>query len=173
MKTIRLASALSLILVAMAFASFGSETQTNKFRLGIYNSRSVALAYGRSKANNEVISKLFAEADKAKAAGDNAKLDQLKKEGAARQDRLHRQVFGDAPIDDILDGALKASLPEIEKKANVTKIATKAPTDPAVETVDITTAMVDVFEPTPETRKLIEEIAKHPPLKASEFPIKD
>lgn len=173
MKTLRFASILGLILVATAFTSSGSETQTNKTRVGIYNSRSVAMAYGRSKANMEAISKLKTEADKAKAAGDTAKLEQLKKEGASRQDRMHRQVFGDAPIDDILDGALKASLPEIEKKANVTKIAAKAPTDTTIETVDITTALVDVFEPTPETRKMIEDLARHPPLKASEFPLKD
>jgi hypothetical protein len=150
-----------------------SETETNKPRIGIYNSRAVALAYGRSKAHNQSIATLVADANKAKASGDTNKLQALKKEGASRQDRLHRQVFGDAPIDDILDGALKPALPEIQKKANVTKLLSTAPKDATVETVDVTAAMVDFFEPTPETRKMIEDLAKHPPLKPSQFPLKD
>jgi len=141
--------------------------------VGIYNSRSVALAWGRSKAHNDIVAKLYDEAQKAKAAGDSVKLKELQKQGSSMQDKLHRQVFGDAPIDDILNTPLKAALPDIMKKAGVTQIATKPPKGITVKTVDITEALVDYFNPTPETRKMISDLAKHPPLSQDKFPLKD
>lgn len=151
-----------------------SVIQTNSDQcVGIYNSRAVALAWGRSKAHNDVITQLYAEAQKAKATGDSAKLKELRKQGSSMQDKLHRQVFGDAPIDDILSTALKDALPAIMKKAGVTQIAAKTPNNSTVKTVDITEALVDYFNPTPQTRKMISDLVKHPPLSQDKFPLKD
>jgi hypothetical protein len=147
------------------------QTQS-KIRVGVYNSRSVALAYYRSEAHGEKIAKLKAGYEKAKAAGDKEGMAKFEKLGPGEQDKAHRQVFGNAPIDDIMEG-LKDALPEIREKAGVDKIAREQTSDPAIEIVDITSKLVEHFKPTKETLKIIEEMKKHPPLSDDKFPIKD
>jgi hypothetical protein len=162
--------------LAFCLNALAAETKESagpaKTRIGTYESRAVGLAYGRSKVLNDRITALRAEAEKARQAGDEKRLAEFKKAGAASQDRLHRQVFGDAPIDDIME-IIKDALPAIQKQANVSKIVREAKAGPTVEIVDVTPLLVAHFNPTKETLKMIEEIKKHPPLKASEFPIKD
>ncbi len=164
-------AALGVALLVQAAVKAAENAPPAKTRVGVYDSRAVALAYGRSPMFQAKANKLYADAKQAKAAGDKERLAQLEKEGPALQDRMHRQVFGDAPIDDVLE-SIKDALPEIQKKANVQKLAPKAPADPGVEVVDVTPLLVEQFHPTEKTLKMIEEMKKHPPLSPDKFPMK-
>jgi len=146
--------------------------QTGSKRVGVYDSRSVALACGRSTQFNQVAQKLCAEYEKAKTAGDTKRLAELNKEGEGRQDRMHRQVFGDAPIEDILE-TIKPDLAAIQRQAGVQDIVARGRQDRTVETVDVTTQIVALFHPTSQTLQGIEELKTHPPLPADQFPLND
>lgn len=163
-----------LILMASVSANAADDAgkTPERTRVGIYNSRAVALAFYRSESWQKQVSQHMAESKKAKEAGDKKREAELQTWGDGGQDRAHRQVFGDAPIDNIL-ATMTNSLPQIEKQAKVQKIVAKPPKDAAVEVVDVTSLMVEQFRPTPETLKLIDELKNHPPLSQDKFPIKD
>ena len=101
-----------------------SEVDWSNLRVGVYNTRAVALAWERSKQHNAEIDAKMAQCKKAEGASDTKRVKELKAWGKARQKRLHYQVFSDAPIGDIM-ARLKERLPEIARKAGVNVIVAK------------------------------------------------
>ncbi len=141
------------------------------FRLGVFESRAIAIAYAPSRFNTAP-KKLMEEQKKAESEGNSKRIEELKKEGARLQDRLHRQGFGNAPVNDLLEH-IKGSFPDACKAAGVEAIVTGVVfKNPGVETVDVTDLLVKPFEPSAKTLKHIEEIKKHPPLDENAFPLK-
>ncbi len=133
-------------------------------RVGEYNTRAVALAWGRSKESDREVQALMAEHKKAKAAGDTKRMKELETMAKQRQDRRHRQVFGDAPIPDVM-ARLRDDLPEIARQAGVQVIVARGCYQgPPATVVDITDRLVEQFHPTGKTRRLIRELEKHPPI---------
>ena len=154
-------------LPVLLMGSCAAQSLPSPDKVGIYNSRAVALAYGRSKQHNESVSKLVADAYKAKNAGDKETFSKLQKDIEARQDRLHQQVFGDVRIDDVMK-VMEPSLAALKKNAGVDRIVDKRDAPSGVRTVDVTRQLVDYFQPTDKTLEMIDETLKHPPLK--DFP---
>jgi hypothetical protein len=160
----------TLIAMAIVLAAAGNTLGQNpatrpseKIRIGTYNTRAVALVYLRSASNDEV-AKLRGEIEKAKAAGDEKRVQELMPQGERGQRRAHAQVFSNAPIDNILP-KLRDSMPAVAKKANVAAIIPSADWyDPAVELVDVTDLLVEQFKPTAETRKIMAELSKNQPV---------
>jgi hypothetical protein len=106
-------------------AGLAQETgSTAKTRVGIYDSRAVAVAFAGSAAFNRWLSNLKAEHEKAKASGDQKRVAELEAEGAARQRLLHMQGFSTAPVTNILD-QIKDKLPAINEKAGVSMLLSK------------------------------------------------
>jgi hypothetical protein len=144
-------------------------------RVGTFDSRAVALAYYRKHLRSPEftahIKKLKEERDRAKAAGDNQKAKRLEAEGRAGQEHTHSQVFGSAPIDEIL-AKIKDRLPEIAKQAGVDVIVSKwnlAYRSPDAKFVDVTEPLAKLFQPDEGTMKLLRELPKHQPLSAEEL----
>ncbi|RIK88316.1 MAG: hypothetical protein DCC67_00695 [Planctomycetota bacterium] len=170
-------------LIAMVAAIAGGDLQAaedppgaaapSKVRVGVYDSRSVALAFGRSQKSKAVVDQLLAEAQQAEKAGDLARLEVLKKKGSARQNLRHMQVFGNAPIHDMLPH-LQPALAEQARAANLDLIVRDvdiAFQAASVEVVDITQGLVDACQPTEETLEIIRQMKQHPPLPLEEFPL--
>lgn len=139
-----------------------------KVRIGTYDSRSIAIAFTGSEAFNKWMGNLKSEKDKAKAAGNQKRIAELKAEGAARQKLMHTQGFSTAPVDNILDH-INDRLPAIKEKAGVTALVSKW--DRAglakykdAELVDVTMALVDTFNPSERQRASAVEIQKHDPI---------
>ena len=154
--------------LAQSFSSAQSPAAA-RVRIGTYNTRAVALAYGRSKEFLEYVDKRSKEGKEAKAANDQKKYNQIAAEMSGRQARMHAQVFSNAPIDDIMAG-MKESLPGIAQKASVSAIVPEVSYhDPAVEVVDVTDALVQHFKPTDKTQAMIKDIVKHPPVSYKEL----
>ncbi len=149
-----------------------SAAGTTRQRVGVYDTRSVALAFFRSEKNLASIKKFQQDGQSAMKAGDTNKVAEMKKLGREGQDRIHRQVFGDAPIDNIME-QLKEYLPEIQKQAKVKKIVPKGQAEASAEIVDVTSLLVEKCQPTAETLKMIQEMKQHPPLRSDQFPIHD
>ena len=139
-----------------------------KERIGVYDSRAIAVAFAGSEAFNKWMSGLKAQHKKAKAAGDQKRIAELEAQGAERQKLMHEQGFSTAPVDSILE-QIKERLPTIKQKAGVSVLVSKWDTDElakhrSAEFVDVTMELVDAFNPNERQRKSAIEIQKHKPI---------
>ncbi len=139
--------------------------------IGIFDSRAVAMAWARGGTFQKKFVAMKAERDAAKAKGDDKRVAELEKEGPALQDRLHRQVFGNEPIDAVLK-VIEKDLQGIARAAGVDIQVSKweiAYQSPDAKMIDVTWELVNLFKPDEETRKLIKELLKTQPLPADEL----
>ena len=170
MKT-HFASALSIIVLVSGFVSASSADEVKsptKERIGIYDSRSIAVAYAGSACMEKRMRDSKARYQKAKERGDKKELAKIEAKNRARQSQLHKQGFSTAPVDDLL-ACIADELPRIQKSAEVTKLISKwdkaeLAKHPGAEQVDLTMQLVDAFHPNERQRKTAIEIQKHKPI---------
>lgn len=147
-----------------AASHFPSAEAEPRLRIGTFNTRAVALAYGRSAEHLEYVNERYAAGKKAEAEKRKSELTAIKNEMKEGQRLLDLQVFSYAPIDNILE-KMTPGLPEVAKAAGVDAIVTSAVYHAEdVEVVDVTPQMVEYFKPTEETRKMVQDVLKHPPV---------
>jgi Skp family chaperone for outer membrane proteins len=157
------------VMLAQSLSTAQPPAPAGRVKIGTYNTRAVALAYGRSKGFLEGVQKRSKEGMDAKAKKDQKKYDEIAAEMSQKQDRLHAQVFSNAPIDDVM-ASMKDALPGIARKAGVSAIVPEVNYhDPAVEVVDVTDALVQHFKPTAQTQAMIKDLVKHPPVSYTEL----
>lgn len=131
-------------------------------RVGVFDERSLVLAYYRSSVSNQLVKAKVEELKVAKAAGDAAKVAALEKWGAERQELAHRQLAGEAPITNILE-YLKPLLPDVAQAAGVDVIpGSTLYLGTRVEKVDITDLLVARFNPDAKTLEMIEKMRRKP-----------
>jgi hypothetical protein len=151
-----------------ALADEGTVTDSTPVRIGVYDSRAVALAWFWSAPVQQRFQDQMAAARAAKQTGDTARFKELAAALRAEQDRIHRQGFSTAPVDDAL-AAIKDRIPEIEKQAGVSMLVSKWDAAalkkyPNAEPVDVTDRLVRGFKPTEKQLKMITDILKQKPL---------
>jgi hypothetical protein len=183
MRLLAIAVVIGTVLGLLGLSAMGTEPAAREaagqsvkpMRVGTFDSRAVALAYYRKFYRSPEfaarLKKLQQERDVAKAAGDAEAVKRLEAEGRGMQDQSHAQVFGSAPIDDIL-AKVKDELPKIAKQAGVDLIVSKwSLTYRAAdaEFVDVTELLAKLFQPDEATWKMLHELPKHPPLSAAEL----
>jgi hypothetical protein len=135
-------------------------------KVGVYDSRAVAVAFAQSAQNRAVLDDLMRQHSEAKRANATERVAALEAKGAAMQERLHRQGFSTASIADILK-PIAEQLPAIAQQAGVDVLMSKwdvAYRGAHVEFVDVTEAMIAPFAPTPEVRKMIDSLVDQEPL---------
>lgn len=141
--------------------------------IGVYDSRAVAVAYAGSVLHEAQLTKLRAEYDAAKAAGNTVRVAELEADAKAGQSEKHRQAFGTAPIDDIL-AQIKDELLRIQTDAGVIALVSKwddatLAEHPHADRVDVTMALIDAFHPNDRQRESALEIQKHKPIPRDEL----
>ena len=84
-----------VLLISFSLTSVQSQENTDAFvrRIGIYDSRSVAIAFVGSDVFNRWMAPVYEELKQAKADNDQAAIRRLEKTGRARQNQLHMQGF--------------------------------------------------------------------------------
>ena len=159
--------------VALATLTSTAPAQSNTTeRIGIYDSRAVAVAYAGSSFQKTKLNNLVSEQQKAKAAGDKKAIARIEAEGRAWQAQLHQQGFGTAPVDDLL-AHISSELPKIQVDASVTQLISKW-NEPelrkhaSAEKIDVTMKLVDAFHPSERQRNYAIEIQKKKPAKLRE-----
>jgi hypothetical protein len=133
-------------------------------RVGVYDSRALAVAYVRTPEFSQNVSKLIKERDEAKAAGDMDKVKAIEAQGKAGQARRHEQGFSGAPVDDILE-TIKDKLPQVAEASGVDMIVSKwqiAYQTPGAKFVDVTDAIVKLFNPDDKALRIIEDLKGKP-----------
>jgi len=142
-----------------------------KVVVGTFDSRAVATAHFGKFINDGGLEKLYSEHNKAKAAGDTKRAEELAAKGSALQKQLHMRMFGNAPIDDILE-EIKKDIPRVAQAAGVDIIVGKwdiVYQKPLTKVVDITNQLVNLFEPDEETLEKIKSVLEHPPVPREEL----
>ena len=160
----------SLNSIASAQPALTAPARTNiAERIGIYDSRAVAVAYGGSSFQKAKMSDLVRQQKEAKAAGDKKAIARIEAEGRAWQAQLHKQGFGTAAVDDLLKH-IPNELPKIQADTGVTQLISKW-NEPelrkhaSAEQIDVTMKLVDAFHPSERQRNYAIEIQKKKPAK--------
>lgn len=176
MKTIlNVPSFLKAVVLGVTLAALTStaRAQSNTTeRIGIYDSRAVAVAYAGSSFQQTKMNELVTRQKQAKAAGDKKAIARIEAEGRAWQATLHQQGFGTAPVDDLLTNISNA-LPKIQAEAKVTQLISKwnepeLKKHASAEKIDVTMKLVDAFQPNERQRNYAIEIQKKKPAKLKE-----
>jgi len=166
---------LIVLLAGALITALAMQAQTARpsCRVGVFDSRAVALAWGRSDEGMEVVKQIRAEYDKAKAANDEKRMKEMEQEGQWHQVRMHQLVFSTGPVAFIL-AKVKDKLPEIARQERVTAIVSKWElpyTEPGTELVDVTLPLVKLFHPSEQVLKWVEEMKNQPPVPFDTLPL--
>jgi hypothetical protein len=159
-----MAGALTLLVVDVGLAQESTDTA---LRIGTFDSRAVALAYYRS---SEGLERMRPEWDRelrdAEAAGDSARVEELKLFMPSFQHLLHQQVFSTGSICNVLR-EIEDDLPGIAQAADVDLIVSRWElpySAPDVELIDVTSNLVALFDLDEETAGFVAQIEEVEPM---------
>ena len=154
------------LLSCQACLTASAQTQTNKLRIGVYDSRVIAVAYGNSPEFQETLKPVMAEYKKAKEAKDDKRMKQLEAQMKLKQRRLHEQGFSTGSVISIM-ATVKDSLPAVAKDTGVDVIVSKWEVNyqsPSVEIVDVTGKVAALFHTSERGKKWLKQIPEKPPV---------
>jgi hypothetical protein len=171
MKRITMLLSVCMILGTSVFwagrSQGGDKPKDARIRIGTYDNRAVAIAFVASRFNPTAEKK--AAYEKAKAAGDQAKLKELETWGALYQRQLHFQGFGRAPVDDLLE-PVKEQLAKLARDKQLAAISMHCDfTSDQVELVDVTDDTVRLYDPSEKTLQTVREVRKVKPTRLAEL----
>ncbi len=146
--------------------------EANRERIGVYDSRAVAIAFVESEPFNVLLSEFQREHDNAVAAGDQKRVEELEANVREHQKRRHLQAFSTASVDDLLEYVAN-DLPELREKTGVEVLLSKWDENalmeyPSAERVDVTSDLIDLFNPSERQRRSAVQIQEHQPLSLDE-----
>ena len=162
----KLAMAAMLAAVVSCGGPLAAAQDAKPLRIGVFDSRAVALAYGNSDEFRRIVHGMRADYDTAKAAKDDSRAQELETEGQWSQVRLHQQTFSTAPVGGIL-AKVRDKLPAIAAQAGVSLIVSKWEVQfqtTAVETVDVTQPIVKLFNPSDRVLAWIAQMKTQDPI---------
>ncbi len=150
----------------MAGAAAFGQSKENTLRIGVYDSRAIAVAYGNSEEFRKSLDAVTADFKKAKAAKDDKRVKEIEAQMQARQRRAHEQGFSTGSVADIM-AKIKDSLPGVAKKAGVDVILSKWEVNyqsPEVKVVDVTDDLVALFHVSAKGLEWVKQIKTKPPV---------
>ena len=124
---------------------------------GTFDRSTIALAYYPSPLWDAILADRRFELKTVKAGNDTARAKELEKYGGESQELAEQQVFGKAPIDNIL-AVLQPEFKELSGKMKLAGIVDSASADPKSATVDVTSLLLDWLKASSETRKMAVEL---------------
>jgi len=148
-----------------------SAPAASAIRVGTFDSRAVAVASASSRTFNDAIRKVMDEHKQAKAAGDQKRVAEIEAAQSTKQALLHRQGFGTASVADILEH-VKDKLPAVAERAGVEVIVSKWDVvyrKAGIQPVDVTDAMVALFDPNERVLAIVKDMKDKPPLTLKEI----
>ena len=157
-------SAVALCVMAGA-AAFG-QSKENALRIGVYDSRAIAVAHGNSTEFQKSLDAVRADYKKAKEAKDDKRVKEIDAQMKAQQRRLHEQGFSTGSVADIM-ARIKDSLPGVAKKAGVDVIVSKWEVNyqsPDVKVVDVTDDLVALFHVSEKGLEWVKGVKNHAPV---------
>ncbi|NQT25135.1 hypothetical protein HQ585_07265 [candidate division KSB1 bacterium] len=136
-----------------------SQDSNEKIRIGTFDSRCVAIAYGRTDFL-KLINGMRAELKTAKEEGNEERVAELEKLGSTYQFLMHQQGFSTGSAKNIMD-SIKDKLPSVAEKNKVKLILSKWEVfynDDSLELVDVTDEIVNLFNPDEQSLEIVKNI---------------
>jgi len=165
----------SVIILAVFVLSIMTWTSNSvaqtKLRIGIFDSRSIAIVYANSKFFKNPYPEITARMKAAKEKKDDKEIAKIEYEARLHQAILHDQGFGKGSVNGITD-LYKDKIAAIAKAENLSAVVSKwelINNNSNVELVDITNNIVDLFEPSDKIKEVIKEVPQHEPVKDAFF----
>ena len=157
----------SCVFVIVLLLTINTPTLTQtKVRVGVFDSRGIAIAYAQSAAFRQQMQEFRAQGEKAKASNDAKLLSELEAKAQTQQALLHLQGFSIGSVSEILAN-YQADVAAVAKQANVSAIVSQfelAYQDPSVETVDVTEALVKKINDSPKMPAMLASLKTNKPL---------
>ena len=151
---------LCLLVLAVGF------TSRPAMRIGVYDSRAIAIAHANSSEGGAFVTALRADHAKAKAAKDDKLVKEIEQKGKSYQVLGHLRAFSIGSVSEIL-ALHKAEVEKVAQEAGVSAIVSKHElmfAGSGVETVDVTAQLCKMFNPTDQAMKWIADVPNHQPL---------
>ncbi|MBN2514276.1 MAG: hypothetical protein JXB18_15160 [Sedimentisphaerales bacterium] len=162
-----MAAGVVLVMGVVSQAVHGQDKQaTNPLRVGVYDSRCIAIACFSSEWWNTQVREKMKEMEAAKAAGDQTKIKELEQWGSQNQQKAHLMGFGTAPVKEWLT-PVQDELATVAQQAGVDIIVSKWKIDYQVDGaqfMDVTDVIVALYKPSEKALKSIEAIKKTKPI---------
>jgi Skp family chaperone for outer membrane proteins len=156
----------AVALCVMAGAAAFAQSKETTLRIGVYDSRAIAVAYGNSAEFRKSVDAVKADYQKAKEAKDDKRVKEIETQMKAKQRRLHEQGFSTGSVATIM-ASIKDSLPEVAKKAGVDVIVSKWEVNyqaPGIKVVDVTDDLVALFHVSEKGLEWIKGVKTHAPV---------
>jgi hypothetical protein len=168
-------ASIPVLLSAVLISAVGANAQNARpsIRIGVFDSRAIALAWAHSDDGGSAVKQLMAEYEKSKSAQDEKRMKELEQEGEWQQVRLHQMGFSTGPVGDIL-AKVKDQVAEIGRQERVVAIVSKWEmpySGEGVEVVDLTPQLVKLFHPTAQVLTMIEQMKNQPPVPFAKLPL--
>jgi hypothetical protein len=163
----------TVVLFALMSTATFAQLLTNNLRVGVYDSRAIAIAYGNSAEFQNGLKPLMADYAKAKADKDEKRMKAIDAKMKLQQRRLHEQGFSTGSVAYIMaKPTMTNALPEVAKKAGVQIIVSKWELNqpsPDVELVDVTDELVAPFHPSEKVLNWVKSCKEQKPLPIEEI----
>lgn len=147
-------------------ATVSAQSKASKLRVGVYDSRAIAIAYANSTGFRESLKPIQAEYAQAKKAKNDKRMKEIDAQMKLQQRRAHEQGFSTGSVAGIM-AKVKDSLPDVAKQAGVEIIVSKWELNhqlASVEVVDVTDELVSLFHPSEQVLGWVKDLKSHPPL---------
>ena len=147
-------------------ATVSAQSQAGKLRVGVYDSRAIAIAYANSAEFRESLKPIQAEYAQAKKEKNDKRMKEIDAQMKQQQRRAHEQGFSTGSVAGIL-AKVKDSLPGVAKQAGVEVIVSKWELNhqsPGIEVVDVTDELVALFHPSEKVLCWVKDLKSRPPL---------
>jgi hypothetical protein len=125
--------------------------------VGTFDRRAIVIAYYSSPQWAAILKQKHADLQAAQIAHDQKKMDELNAWGGQSQKMAEEQVFGSAPITNIVE-ALQPAFAEIEKSSNLSGIVEAPASGVPAESVDVTDRLLDWLKASERTREIIRSL---------------
>ncbi len=156
----------AVALSAFTGATAWAQSKETTLRVGVYDSRAIAIAYGNSAEFRKSLDGITADYKNAKEAKDDKRVKEIETQMKAKQRRAHEQGFSTGSVAPIM-AKLKDSLPEVAKKAGVDVIVSKWEVNyysQGIKVVDVTDDLVALFHVSPKGLEWVKGIKDHAPV---------
>lgn len=151
--------------VLSGFSAVNGGQKKQLLRVGVYDSRGIAIAFANSEHWSKVLKEKQAALEQAKNDGDTEKVKEIEAWGPAQQAHAHLQGFGTAPVHECFE-PVKDKIAAVAKAAGVDLIVSKWELDylaADAETVDVTMELAKLFNPSEKAWKSIQSLDKWKP----------
>jgi hypothetical protein len=141
--------------------------EPNRVRIGIYDSRAIAIAWAGSRFNP--VDAKMKEYQAAKDSNDAKKIAELEAWGPAHQRLLHIQGFGRVPVGELLL-PVQEKLKTLISEQNLVAITMHCDQiAESVQLVDITMELVQFYDPSEKTIEWVKQLRDQEPLSLLEL----